>query len=485
MAGALLASLLLAVHPVGVEVVGFVTARNNLFALLFSLASVLLFVDAERRNSAKRAALSAVALLLGLLGKEPAVMVLPLLGAILWLPELRSEPPAWRRLRLLAPHLLAIGAYLVLRTVSLGGLGGPAAATGALAGGWLHRLSLNYFAVPTYLVLLAFPRDLTIYHVLPEASPFTLLWAAAVWILLAAAVVALLRNRSAATTVGLLWFGLGLLPVSNLFSLPTATVIAERYIFFPAVGLWLVVGAFVDRLWRRRSLRLPAGIVAGVVTVTLAFRSHARTLDWKDDLSLDCAAVAVEPRSATAHLNLGSSLQGSGDLVGAWAAWREAARLAPDDAGPWAAMGLQAQREGDRRLAAEFLLKALRLDPSQVASLVALGDLHDEAGDRERARAEWKRPSASIRATPAHWSSWNLLGRRRRSRRGRTALPRGPGHRSPRSRGPLQHGEAERSAGTKGRRDRIYERFLAAPGADPAAARIAAERIRKLGAGGR
>src|SRR6266702_751961 len=143
---AVVAAALLAIHPLQSEPVNFVTARNNLLVLLFALATLLLFIDADRRGSRARAWLSGFAFLLGLLSKEQAAGVLPLLGA--WLLVTPPAEPARRRRRwrLLVPHGVAILAYLALRIVSVG-----MTATSAVGPGLAGRLAQNWYIVPRYL----------------------------------------------------------------------------------------------------------------------------------------------------------------------------------------------------------------------------------------------------------------------------------------------------------------------------------------------
>ena len=96
---ALVAALLLAVHPIHCEAVAFVSARNNIFALCFALLALLLFIDAAERRSQARAALSAVALLFAMLAKEPGLMALPVLALWLLVPALpgsKAGPRRWR-----------------------------------------------------------------------------------------------------------------------------------------------------------------------------------------------------------------------------------------------------------------------------------------------------------------------------------------------------------------------------------------------------
>jgi Tfp pilus assembly protein PilF len=481
LAGALAAGLLLAVHPVGVEAVAFVTARNNLFALLFSLTSLVAFARAEREDRTGPAVASGLLFLLALLSKEPAVMVLPVALAWVLLPGLRSRPPGAKAFRLLLPLLLALATYLVLRTISLGALVGSGRAEGALAGGLLHRLALNLLAVPRYAWLLLFPRNLTTYHVIPEVTGVTVALAAAAWAGILALVAVVVRWRSPAATVGLLWFLLGLLPIANLFSLPTATVIAERYIYIPAAGIWLVAGAAVDRLWRRERGRTAVAVAGLIVVAALGARTHARTLDWRDDLSLDRAAVAVSPGSAAARLNLGTSLLAAGDVAGAWREWREAARLDPNAPGPLAAMGLEAQREGDLALAENLLRRAVQVAPGHLEARLGLAALHDARGDAVSARQNWE---AALRTEPRHvgalvqlgisWATGGDLPQGERYLRQALAV-------DPRSPEVLFNlGKLCEMSGRPAEAIGYYRRFLAGTNADPESARIARERIRLL-----
>jgi len=71
---ALIAALLFAVHPANSEAVNFISARNSLLALFFSLAAFLAFLEA--RGMGKRLPLlSALFFFCGLLSKETAFML--------------------------------------------------------------------------------------------------------------------------------------------------------------------------------------------------------------------------------------------------------------------------------------------------------------------------------------------------------------------------------------------------------------------------
>lgn len=472
---ATVAALLLAVHPIGVETIAWVCSRNALMALLFSLVSFALFVDATERRSTARAWLSGAAFLLALLGKEPAAMLLPVLGA--WAVLRRGDAPLRRALLGLVPHALATAVYGVLRTVSLGApVAGDAAVGGA---GLVERLSVNAYTIPRYLGLVLFPKDLATYRVLPDQSIWTLPWLVPAWIAIVAALWWLLRRRTIPTTVGLIWFAVNIVPISNVVPLPTTTVMADRYFFFPAVGLWLVAADALDRLHRVR----PRAVAVAAAAVLCAFgvRSLVRNLDWRDDLTLSRSAVEVEPRAAGAHYDLGFALQERGDAAGARREWEAAVRLDPGHVLSLIALGTVAAREGDALAAAKLLRRALAVDAANAEAHLQLGKLFDDGGDPDAAQREWQ---AVLARHPGHPAANTELGRLfavrgdlgSAERHFRAAVASNPEF----AEALFNLGHVCEQTGRAADAAAFYRRFLAVPGIDARAATVARQRVAML-----
>jgi tetratricopeptide (TPR) repeat protein len=375
---ALLAAALLAVHPIHAESVSFVTARNNLFALGFALATLVLFVDATRRRSRAAAWLSGAAFFLGLASKEQAAMVLPVAAAWLLLPGTGAAWRGWRAWRALVPHACALGAYVVLRWIALGG---PLAA-GEAAQGLLARLAQNAWVMPRYLSLVLWPDRLTIFHA--PAPPDGVLEIGAIvaaWLAVALAVLFLVRRPSLPAAVGLLWLAANLVPIANVVPLPATTPMAERYFHAPAVGLWLLAADAALRLGgtggRRRGILVAC---AAVALALLGARTVARNRDWRDDLALARSAVAADPRATRAWFNLGVTLKDAGDVDGAERAWRAALAIDPRDAESLTQLGTLAAVRGDLAQAEHLLRRALGVDPEIATAHLNLGRICDRTG---------------------------------------------------------------------------------------------------------
>lgn len=378
-APAWIAAALLAVHPIHAEAVNFVTARNNLFALLFSLLAFAVHLDADRRDSGARSVLSAFLFLLALGSKEPALMVLPLMAAWPWLRGMSFAPAARRAAMLLWPHALACAGYLYARSLALDG-----AAVAASAGpGLLERLGWNLVSIPRYLSLVVFPNDLTVFHPPLPAPGEALGWVVASWIAIGVGAVAIARHATLPVKVGASWFLLNLLPIAHLVAIPSASF-AERYFHAAAVGLWIVAADLATRI--PGSSRRRAALVA-VVLVLLSARTVARTLDWRDDVHLFGSAVAVAPRSAVALDNLGVALKDRGDLAGARSAWERALAVEPDRPTTLVQLGTLAAVSGDLAEAERLYLAALRGDPSIPEAWNNLARVYEKTGRPREAEA--------------------------------------------------------------------------------------------------
>ncbi|HSB19723.1 MAG TPA: tetratricopeptide repeat protein [Anaeromyxobacteraceae bacterium] len=385
---AFLAAALLAVHPIQAEAVDFISARNNLLVLAFSLSALLLFLEALRRDSAGRAWLSGLALLLGLLSKEQALGVVPVVVGCALVPGLRAPAGGRRSLAFLVPHASAIVLYAVLRSLALG----PGAAGGAILPGLPSRMALQAYAVPHYLGLALFPAGLTIFHDIP-AAPLSIPWILPAWVAIAAAAYLLCRRWDAPVAIASLWLAFQYVPISNVVPIPSAPI-AERYLYVPAAGLWLLAAAALDRLPRRLGGKALAAC-AGLAIAALAARTIARNADWRDDLSLMASAVRVNPRSVDARFNLGEVLRERGDLPGAVAQWEEALRLSPDDPRPLVQLGTLAARGGDYARAEAYYRRALQAEPGEPLAHFNLARVCDLTGRPGEALDHYRRFAAA------------------------------------------------------------------------------------------
>jgi hypothetical protein len=326
-APALAASLLFAVHPIHTEAVDFISARNGMLAAMFALAAFLAHLAgvSPQPQGATEAPLepdpstapgnrlglrfaSALLLLLGLLCKETALMVLPFIA--LWgSPKGSLRSRIGMRVSRLWPYALVLCIYAVLRTRALDGVVGTELDLPDLG----SRLLGNLYTVPEYFAALLLPVQQRLFHEVPSGALANPLVLALVWAAILTAVVWLWRGRRPVTRLGILWFAVNLAPIANIVPIPSA-VMAERYLYLPSVGFFLVAADQLYALAARVGTPRWVWVACALLCVAMGARTAVRNRDWRDDLSLFEAEVEVNSRSAKAYFNLCTSRIEARDL---------------------------------------------------------------------------------------------------------------------------------------------------------------------------
>ena len=383
-APAVLAAALFAVHPVNAEAVNFLSARNTLLSLFFVLSSILVFHQGLTRGSWGRLVISGFLWFLGLLSKEPAAVAVVVLAAMAFAVPGRRENLPKLKIVLLLPHLVFAGVYAILRVLALGG----AVGTGGIIPGLLGRLAGNVIVIPRYLGIVLVPSDLNIMHSLSAPAFGDLPWLIPVWGAIVVAVWLLLRTGSVPVRIGLLWFAVNYLPISNIVPIPS-TPLAERYLYLPAVGLWIIAAdrgyALYEKLHNSKAL----AVAAAVVVVLLGGVTALRNRDWKNDIALFGSVVRTDPGSSLGHFNLGNALRDAGDLEGAQREWRETLRLDPANSGAMTQLGSFAAVKGDLGGAERWFRFALDADPANAMARFNLALVFEKTGRPEEALAQY------------------------------------------------------------------------------------------------
>jgi hypothetical protein len=328
-----LAAALFAVHPVHVEAVA--VAVNQAELMVGAMLAVLMTAYIDRRRSGQLLTprwitAMVIGYLVGMLFKEHAI----LLPALMVAAELTviDDPRPWReRVVTLRPFflvlVLAAVSYIAIRDTALGGDTKGSFTAEALIGlGFGGRALTMLGVVPEWARLFAWPE-----HLRADYSPREFV-AATHWgvaqslgaaLLIAAALLAwTCRRKRPAITFAILWIGVGLVLVSNVF-VTTGILLAERTLFLATIGVVIVGG---DLLWtagRRMYGHGSAGRIAATAALVIllamgATRSASRQLIWHDLATLWFHTVLDAPESYRAQEAYGSVLfqvgmQGSGE----------------------------------------------------------------------------------------------------------------------------------------------------------------------------
>ena len=370
-------------HPLLTESVTNIVGRADLLAAFGVLAGLLCYVRsasaAGRRRLAWLAGMAA-AQAIGLFSKESAV-VLP--GIMLAYELTRFDRAAWRRLAPAYGALaLPFAAFFLLRAQAHLHMAVPFSDNPlADAGFWTARLTA-FKVIGKFLGLFLWPLRLSAdysYNAVPlfgwqvgtwEDAKALIGLAVCLGAALAGAILAV-RGRPAEKPMlfFLAFFFVAILPTSNLIVF-IGSIMAERFLYLPSVGLAGCVVAAVYALGRLRQPQTArvAYAALGLVCLPLAARTYIRNRDWADELSLWTSAVTVSPGSAKAHYNLANTLANlPRRQPQAIAEYRTALRIDPNHADVHynLANALSAIPGGLPEATAEYQA-ALRIEPDRV-----------------------------------------------------------------------------------------------------------------------
>jgi tetratricopeptide (TPR) repeat protein len=419
-AGATVAALVFAVHPVHAEVVAWMAGRAESLAAVGVIGALLAWGRWLDGGAAPWLGVGAIALLAGLLGKETALAGAFLGVTLPWVWPRASS--AGRRAASWAAVAVAVVAYVVLRAAAHGLAVGAAGTGTPVAAGRNLLAALGFYAGG-----LVWPHSAgAVLTAVPGGSGAIVAGVVALVAVAGGAVVAL-RRRELVAAWGLGWMVVALVPALMLVVRAISeTPVAERYLYLPSAG------AAVLLAWGLVTLRARAAAIALGLTVALVIAggavSAARSTLWRDEVGFWRNAIAVAPDEGVAHLKLAGALAQRNDLPGAEQAYRGAvgARLTPDQRtlaqnGLAQLLVMRGALEEAEPILADVLRRGTRPAVAQAAYL--RGHVELARGAREEA-ARWFR--TAIETDPASTSAAEARGAL-----ARLGLPPAPGQGKP------------------------------------------------------
>jgi len=438
--GAFITAILFLVHPLRVESVAWVSERKDVLCGVFYLGSLVAYTrylgfpgDASPTRSGCRAYTVALVLfVLALLAKVMAVT----LPAILVVLLLCRQSVSRRSLVALCPFAALAVLFTGLGVLAQASYG---AVKGLHGGNAVSHLLTIPKALTFYSGKLLFPLTLSPRYLMDPASGL-LDWDVSIGVILlvagtCAAIISWRRCRPVA--LGLLFFAVTWMPVSGI--VPSSTIVADRYLYLPAFGLFLALGAFLahsrvaggfaPRLTARVGITLVALFVGACVYLT-----PTRVGVWRDGLTLWGDALRENPRNPYAfnhitlalldqgsyaealaaaeeakrhglsgaryEFNLCLAYRGTGNRKGELQKSQEILRTDPDFLPAWLVVVRQLREDGKLDECEELLEPLLEIHPDDAGLVAALGDLAADRGQLETAlehfvRAMQLRPNDS------------------------------------------------------------------------------------------
>ncbi len=369
----------LAVHPLHVEAVAWITERKDVLAGLFWVLAMAAHARYASRPTRGRLAAVALAVALGLMAK-PMLVTLPVALLLLdyWpLGRWQGAGDLPRLVREKAP-LLALAAASAVITVLPQLRAEALTSLDTLPFGL--RLGNSVSSYVAYLEQAVWPHPLAFYY--PHPGRSLGMGAVALSGLVLAAITAWTwreRRRLPFAVVGWVWYLVTLLPVIGLVQVGEQAR-ADRFTYIPFIGLSLLPAFGLPALVTSRGGRrfLAAGAVAAVAAWCVLTRAQVET--WRDSETLFRHALRVAGGSPLVHYNLGNELMRQGERAEAREHYQAALRLKPRYVPAHVNLGNLLASEGDQDAAAAAYRAALTTEPGRLEAHTGLSTVLRQMG---------------------------------------------------------------------------------------------------------
>jgi len=259
---ALLAAILFAILPVHTEVADWIAAVPELEATFFLLLAFWLFTQLDR-PSIKIYLGTIAAFALALLSKEPALMFAPI--AIVFEHFVRPIPDKDPAVTAAGPissfvakirryaPVCAVAAAYLILRIALFGKLAPVLQHPKIT--WLQAIYSAFALVAGYTKYLFWPSPLSAFHVFHPRESFTEIPVLLGFsvVIIAITLILYLYKHAPATAFCIFWMGITIAPMLNARWM-AANVFTERYLYLPSVGFcWLLARCGIS-LWDRRGV---------------------------------------------------------------------------------------------------------------------------------------------------------------------------------------------------------------------------------------
>jgi len=277
----LILALIFLAHPANVEAVSFISAMQDVVFTLTGITGLYLIVSSKNFSIAK-IILATLILFISLLMKETAIVFFVLVFCYLFIFKKNNQK------LLINYSLFALIFLMIYFLFRLSGSNLYVQGQGLFP---IMRVSLatRLINIPSiihyYLSMFVYPINLAIAQNwvvnFPDFLHFTLPLIIEVFTFLEI-ILYIQKKKDKTLTFFFFWLLIGLLP--HLQIIPLNMTVAERWLYFPMIGLLGMIGTVLS-FPRRRESRLIIPLMV-LVVILFSARSFVRTLDWRNGLFL-------------------------------------------------------------------------------------------------------------------------------------------------------------------------------------------------------
>jgi 4-amino-4-deoxy-L-arabinose transferase and related glycosyltransferases of PMT family len=307
-----IASLLFLAHPIHTEVVANIKSRDEIMALLGSLAALWFTIRYFDTNKSYHLGLSGLCLFLGLLSKENAITFLAIIPLTIYYFVGKDKMKIGKSL---LPLILVSAVFLIIRARVIGSVDTTYIRPEILNNPFAFATTSETLATASYTLLLyvrllLFPHPLTYdyypYHIeiTNWSNPVVLL---SLFFYLGIGIYAVygMYKKSDVFSWAIWLYLLPLSVVANIF-FPIGVFMGERFIFFSSIGFAICVGWLLYYYIPKLMPKSPysaylTGALLVVILCLYSGKTISRNMAWADDFTLFTTDVKTSKNSAKAN----------------------------------------------------------------------------------------------------------------------------------------------------------------------------------------
>jgi protein O-mannosyl-transferase len=270
------------------------------------------------------------------------------------------------------------------------------------------RLENVLTAYAGYLWKMVWPVDLAIFYPLHKSIPSHLIAESAILLAGISIIVWLERKCSSWLVTGWLWFLVTLVPVIGLVQVG-GQAMADRYSYFPLVGIFLAVAFSAEAVAGRFAFIKKWSATAAVLILGFCVLLTEKQLRyWRDSEALFTHALTVA-QSDTAHISLGVALRAQNRMSEAMNQFIQAWLFNPDtETLACVNIAITLRYEGKLELAAVYYERAEKQKYASLEFFENYGTVLAKLGRFDEATNQF---SAATRLDPFSAEPYFLMGR--------------------------------------------------------------------------
>ena len=382
-------SSIFAVHPILSESVTWISGGPYSQAGFLILLSFLTYILATGNKRTKLLFLSLISYTLAL-SSSGKLIIFPLILVFyefcLSADGLRSLKSNWKKI---IPFWELSGFWAFLLLVLLKERVTEFAATHQQEAGFYNPFFQIPIAITSYLWLIFWPKNLTLYHsemTFTQAEYFLRLGVFILFII----IILYFYKKDRQIFFWLSFFSITLLP--SLTPLKIAWIVAERYIYLGSLGIFIIVATAIQKLGtilpKNIAKKKVSYLFLTIILILLSLRTIIRNNDWKNQDALWLATAKTSPSSPQNHNNLGDLYGRHGNPQKAIEEFKMAIKLKPDYADAYHNLANTYSQTGNIEEAIKNYKQAINFNPNLWQSYQNLAGLYFQQGNFNQAKEE-------------------------------------------------------------------------------------------------